>query len=93
MSEAAAAGAPPADPPAAPAKGKETEYVVLFKSEDAASGSAWFVGRTVKARTPQKAIEKHMEAEVAESGEFVAVPKRHWKIEKPQTQTTSRLVF
>ena len=90
MSEAAQA-APPAPAPAA--KGKTTEYLVLFFNDET---GGWEEGPTLKGRTPRKAIESFLESAKAKGDEgtkFVAIPKRYWVVEEPGVETQTKIVF
>jgi hypothetical protein len=95
MSEIAPSGAPQPGVPNQPAGGVDpkskqlTKYIVLTKV-----GDTWTVdGREVEARSPQKAVDQHMDVNKLEEGTFVAVPARSWDPITVRSETRTRRIF
>lgn len=91
MSEAAQTAAPPAQEPPAEKGKKPTEYLVLAQDKER---GGWVVLKTIKSRSPQKAVESVVEADEQMAGAtFVAVPKRYWLELTPDVETQTKIVW
>lgn len=86
--EAPAAEAAAAPTPAPPARSSEVEYL-LFEE---ARADTWTQLSTVRASSPQAAIESLGEAKLkAAQGRFMAVPTRYVTQKKPKVTTVTNI--
>ncbi len=73
-------------------KAPVADYIIFeAAAPTAAAGDLWKYHGTIKARNVEAAIQRYVEAEQVEGGQFAAVPARSWRPVTVTVEQTTRI--